>query len=114
MIIGVLKEHAPETRVSLVPEVVAALVKMKVKVWVEPGAGVTSFYSDQSYTDAGAEMRDAQQMRTGADILLTIQPGNVGDANPGRVIRGVPQPLFSPRHMQQWADKGYTVFSLDT
>jgi NAD(P) transhydrogenase subunit alpha len=37
MIIGVLKEQAPETRVSLVPEVVAALVKMNVTVWVEAG-----------------------------------------------------------------------------
>jgi alanine dehydrogenase len=34
MIIGVLKEQAPETRVSLVPEVVAALVKMKAEVWI--------------------------------------------------------------------------------
>ena len=36
MVIGVLKEQAPETRVSLVPEVVAALVKMNVSVYVEP------------------------------------------------------------------------------
>ncbi len=114
MIIGVLKEHAPETRVSLVPEVVAALVKMKVKVWVEQGAGLTSFYSDQLYIDAGAEIKDAQQLRTAADILLTIQPGNVGDAKPGMVIMGVYQPLFSPHHMQKWAEKGYTIFSLDT
>ena len=114
MIIGVLKEHAPETRVSLVPEVVAALVKMNVKVVVEQEAGLTSFYSDQLYTDAGAEIKDAQQVRASADILLTIQPSNVGDAKPGTVLMGIYQPLFSPHLMQQWADKGYTVFSLDT
>ena len=34
MIIGVLKEQSPETRVSLVPEVVAAIVKMKLIVQI--------------------------------------------------------------------------------
>lgn len=114
MIIGVLKEHAPETRVSLVPEVVAALVKMNVTVWVEQGAGLTSFYSDQAYTDAGAAIKDAQEVRSLADILLTIQAANVGDVKAGAVLMGIYQPLFNTHHMQLWADKGYTVFSLDT
>jgi len=114
MIIGVLKEHAPETRVSLVPEVVAALVKMSVTVWVEQGAGLTSFYSDQAYTDAGAAIKDAQEVRSSADILLTIQAANVGDVKAGAVLMGIYQPLFNTHHMQLWADKGYTVFSLDT
>jgi NAD(P) transhydrogenase subunit alpha len=114
MIIGVLKEHAPETRVSLVPEVVAALVKLNVTVWIEHSAGVTSFYSDQSYTDAGGVIKDAQQIRSGADMVLSIQATNVGDVKPGAVLMGIYQPLFTPGLMQQWADKGYTVFSLDT
>ena len=114
MIIGVLKEHAPETRVSLVPEVVAALVKMNVTVWIEQGAGVTSFYSDQLYTDAGGIIKDAQGIRSTADIILTIQASNVGDAKAGAVLMGIYQPLFNAELMQQWAEKGYTVFSLDT
>ncbi len=114
MVIGVLKEQAPETRVSLVPEVVAALVKMNVAVWVEHGAGTTSFYSDQSYTDAGAVIKSGQDIRSSADAVLTLTAGNVGDVKPGAVIMGVYQPLFNPGLMQQWADKGYTVFSMDT
>jgi len=114
MIIGVLKEHAPETRVSLVPEVVAALVKMNVTVWIEQGAGGTSFYSDQSYISAGAEVKDAQQVRSSADILLTITAANAGAAKAGAVLMGIYQPLFNPHNMQLWADNGYTVFSLDT
>src|SRR3984885_15437497 len=114
MIIGVLKELAPETRVSLVPEVVAALVKMNVTIWVEQGGGGSSFYSDKSYTDAGAEIKDARQIRSGADLILGIQAGNIGEAKPGAVLMGIFQPLFNPGLMQQWADKGYTVFSLDT
>ena len=87
MIIGVLKEQSPETRVSLVPEVVTALVKMNVTVWIEQGAGGTSFYSDQSYISAGAEVKDAQQVRSSADILLTITAANVGAAKAGAVER---------------------------
>ena len=114
MVIGVLKELAPETRVSLVPEVVAALVKMNVTVWVEQGAGGSAFYNDKSYTDAGAEIKSADQVRSGADMVLTIQSANVGETKAGAVLMGIYQPLFNPGLMQQWADKGYTVFSMDT
>lgn len=114
MIIGVLKEQAPETRVSLVPEVVAAFVKMNVTVWVEHGAGATSFFGDDLYTAAGAVIKDGGEIRASADILLTISAGNVGNAKSGAVLMGVYQPLFNPGIMEQWAQKGYTVFSLDT
>jgi len=114
MIIGVLKEQAPETRVSLVPEVVAMLVKMNVTVWVEKGAGEVSFYSDQSYIDAGAVIKDADAIRTDADMVLTIQPQNITTAKQGAVLMGVYQPLFNADLMQRWADKGFTVFSMDT
>ena len=114
MIAGVLKEHAPETRVTLVPEVVAALVKLGVTVWIEQGAGLTAFYSDKAYTDAGAEIKSAQDIRSGADMVLTIQANNVGEVKSGAVVMGIYQPLFAPSLMNQWAEKGYTVFSLDT
>jgi len=114
MIIGVLKEQAPETRVSLVPEVVATLVKMNVTVWIEQGAGDTAFYSDQAYTTAGAAVKSANEIRTTADMVLSIQTTNVGTVKPGAVLMGVFQPLFNHHQMQQWAEKGYSVFSLDT
>jgi len=114
MIIGVLKEQSPETRVSLVPEVVTALVKMNVTVWIEHDAGAASFYSDKSYSDVGAAIKDASAIRAEADLLLTIQPGNITEARQGAVLMGIFQPLFNAPLMTQWADKGYTVFSLDT
>jgi len=114
MIIGVLKEQAPETRVSLVPEVVVALVKMNVTIWVEEGAGESAFYSDQSYQSAGAIIKNAAEIRLSADIILTIQAANVGTVKSGAVLTGIFQPLFNPQLMQKWADSGYTVFSMDT
>ena len=114
MIIGVLKEQAPETRVSLVPEVVAALTKMNVTVWIEHNAGGTAFYSDDAYTAAGAAIKSGADIRSSADMVLSMQPANVQGAKPGAVLMGIFQPLFNPGLMQQWAEKGYTVFSLDT
>ncbi len=115
MVIGVLKEQAPETRVSLVPEVVAALVKMNVSVYVEPGAGDTAFHSDKSYTDAGAVIKDRNSIVGEANLILAIHTDNMPeDVKQGTVVMGVFQPLFNTKQMQQWAGKGYTVFSLDT
>lgn len=114
MIIGVLKEQAPETRVSMVPEVAAAFIKLGATVWVEQGAGDTAFFGDDLYRQAGAEVHSGQEIRSTADILLTINAANVGDAKSGAVLMGVYQPLFSPDTMLAWAGKGYTVFSLDT
>lgn len=115
MVIGVLKEQAPETRVSLVPEVVAALVKMNVSVYVEPGAGDTAFHSDKSYTDAGAVIKDRNTIVSEANLILAIHTDNMPDGvKQGTVVMGVFQPLFNTKQMQQWAGRGYTVFSLDT
>ncbi len=114
MIIGVLKEQAPETRVSLVPEVAVALVKMNVTVWIEQGAGVSAFYSDEAYTATGAQITTAAEINEKADVVLAIQPSAAGAAKPGSVLMGVYQPLFNFAQMQEWAAKNYTVFSLDT
>lgn len=114
MIVGVLKEQAPETRVSLVPEVVAALVKMKVTVYVEHDAGAQAFFSDEAFATAGAVIKDRSALLQDADIILSIHAGNISGVKNGTVLLGVFQPLFQPQLMQQWADLGFTVFSLDT
>ncbi len=115
MIIGVLKEQSPETRVSLVPEVVQALTKMQVQVWVEKDAGVTAFFNDDAYQKAGAEIKDRNTIVQQAELLLAIQPENIGNDIPNdKIILGVYQPLFNAAQMNTWAQKNTTVFSLDT
>jgi H+-translocating NAD(P) transhydrogenase subunit alpha len=115
MVIGVLKEQAPETRVSMVPEVVSALVKMNVEVWIEKGAGAPAFYSDEAYQTAGASVKDRASVVAGADIVLAIHTNAVPENTKDKtVLIGVYQPLFHPQRMQHWAQRQYTVFSLDT
>jgi H+-translocating NAD(P) transhydrogenase subunit alpha len=114
MVIGVLKEQLPDARVSLVPEVVAALVKMNVQVWVEPGAGGNAYFNDDTYTAAGALIKDADTIAGDADMLLSINYSNILKAKAEAAFVGIYQPLFNAALMQDWAMSGYTVFSLDT
>lgn len=115
MIVGVLREQAPETRVSLVPEVVQALQKLQVSVWVESGAGAAAFCSDESYVAAGANLSTAADILAKADLILSIHPQPISSLQrKGVVVMGVFQPLFQPQLMQEWAERGLTVFSLDT
>jgi H+-translocating NAD(P) transhydrogenase subunit alpha len=115
MILGVLKEPAPEARVSLVPEIVAALVKMKVTVYVEEGAGKSAFFNDQAYLDSGALLSKKEMICREADVILALNPeGFSFPLKAGAVILGVYQPLFQFELMNQWASMGLTVFSLDS
>jgi H+-translocating NAD(P) transhydrogenase subunit alpha len=115
MIIGVLKEQSPETRVSLTPEVVQALVKMKVNIWVERGAGDTAFFSDKAYAEAGASLKSATEITQGADLILAINSALIDSSvRPSVVLMGVFQPLFQPTLMKQLAANNQTIFSLDT
>lgn len=114
MIIGVLKEQQSESRVSLVPEVVSALTKMNVNVYVESGAGMSAYQSDNAYTDAGAVIKDRDTIAKESDVLLTISPDNMPEIiKPKAVVIGVFNPLTRTDLMESWAGKGYTVFSMD-
>ena len=52
MTIGVLKEPAHETRVSLLAEAIATLTKKGITVMVESGAGEKAFCSNTDYEKA--------------------------------------------------------------
>lgn len=112
MIIGVLKET--EARVSLLPEGVAALRKKGVEVLVESGAGSAAAATDAAYQKEGAVIADAKEICQRADIILSInQPDALLAIDSDKVLIGVYAPLFHPELMQQWAARGWTVFSLD-
>ena len=74
MIIGVLKESFPETRVSLLPEHIATLKKWNVDVCVESQAGMDAFAADDKYSTAGATVKSREEVLQNSDIILSIQP----------------------------------------
>lgn len=117
LIIGVLKEPAQDSRVSLVPDIVAAFTKSNITVLTEPGAGAGAYYSDQQYEAAGARITSREAILSQAKILLTINPltdAEISSLPAETVLLGVYQPLFYAARIKAWADKGLTVFSLDT
>lgn len=114
MIVGILKEPQPETRVSLLPEAVAQLTKKGIRVLVEKGAGEKAAATDDDYQKAGAEVSSAGDIIQTADVILTInKPDNAAALQGSKVLIGVYQPLFHHDLMQQWAQAGLTVFSMD-
>ncbi len=114
MIIGVLKEPSPETRVSILAETAAALVKKGIEVWVEDTAGDTAFCSNADYQHAGAGIHSRAELLASSAIVLGIHAPSAADQlNKGTIFVGVYQPLYQADLMKQWAYKGVTTFSLD-
>lgn len=116
MIIGVLKEPIPETRVSVLPEHIAVYKKWNVSVSVETGSGITAFATDETYSNAGASVKSRQEVLQEADIVLSINSlsnNDLASLKPGAVILGVYQPLFNYAQMKELAQKGITTFSID-
>lgn len=118
MTIGVLKEPAFETRVSLLAESVVALTKKNITVSVESGAGEKAFCSDSEYEKAGAKIKTGDEVLTASDIILAIHAPEFShtefvEEQKSKIFVGVYQPLFNKKLMQQLAEKGITTFSLD-
>lgn len=117
MIIGILKEPSPETRVSLHPDAVRLLVADGNQVVVESGAGDAAFLADGLYADAGAEVSERAKVISAAGMLLQITPLEDQDWSgiaPATVVLGIYRPLTQPDLIRDMAAKGLTLFSMDS
>ena len=75
IVIGLPKEPSKnENRVSLVPEAVRLLVDSGQKVLVEDGAGEGANFSNEQFSDAGANIVSTSQEVYQSDILLKVAP----------------------------------------
>ncbi len=115
MVIGVLKETSPETRVSLLPEHIATLKKWNTEVVVETNAGESAFAPDEKYTEAGASIESRESVLQKATILLSINALTEADINEckANVLFGFYQPLYNAALIKDWAGKGFSIFSID-
>jgi len=92
MRIGVPLEIAPgETRVALVPEVVARLIKTGFAVAVETHAGERAGHADEAYTAAGATVAAAtRELYAAADAVLKVReplPHPAAGAHEAELVR---------------------------
>jgi len=114
MIVGILKEPQTETRVSLLPEAVAALTKKGISVLVESDAGIRSSATNADYEKAGAKVASPQEVVSGSDIILSIHAPNSGVQIPSsKILIGVYHVLYNAPLLQQLAQQGLTVFSME-
>lgn len=115
MIIGILKELSPETRVSLLPEHLAILQKMSVQAIVETNAGEKAFALDDKYRDAGAEIGTRAEVINKADIILTMHLPVKEEWNllSSKILLGFYQPLYQKEVIADLATKNVVVFSID-
>lgn len=96
-------------------ESVVALTKKNITVTVESGAGEKAFCSDTEYEKAGAQIKTRQEVLDSSDIILAIHPLAPSQIinHKSQILVGVYQPLFNKEVMQQLAEKGVTIFSMD-
>ena len=89
MIAAVLKETITgEKRVAATPKTVKELINSGITVRVQSAAGEDSFFSDQDYQNAGAEVvTEITDLLNGVDIVLKVAPATLEemDAMPNDV-----------------------------
>ncbi len=85
-----------ETRVALVPELVAKLTGLGYDVAVEPGAGAGALHADEEYAAAGAEVTDTAL--DGAGLIVSVNP--LDAATVRRLPRGTATLSFLPVNQQ--------------
>lgn len=118
MRLAVSKERTTgERRVALVPETVARLCKQGHEVWIEEGAGATSYFTDNAYTDSGARVvDDPKALFNESDVLLKVQPPSADEAaRYGRslVVVGFMRPHENAEAIAVMKDRGVTAFAVE-
>ena len=83
MIVAIPKEiNAIEPRVAATPSTVKDLIKSGLQVRVETLAGNESFFSDQEYVNAGAEIvSSSSDLLSSADIILKVLPPTLDETS---------------------------------
>ncbi len=124
MIVGVLRETCPaERRVALVPASVGPLIKAKMEVLIESGAGIAAGYTDAAYIGAGCKVAGTRaEVLSQSDILVQVRAlganpdqwrNDAPSMKPNAVIVGLMDPLGSASALSDAAGNGWTSFALE-
>ncbi|WP_163708515.1 Re/Si-specific NAD(P)(+) transhydrogenase subunit alpha [Mangrovibacterium lignilyticum] len=117
MIIGVLKDVAPEHRVALLPENIKTLLTKKASVIVEKGAGAEAFVSDAQFSEAGAKVVSRTEVLEKADLLLQISEPDaalIKQLNSEQIWLSEYKPLWNKELVKLFRESKISSFSMDT
>jgi H+-translocating NAD(P) transhydrogenase subunit alpha len=116
MIIGILKESAPENRVAILPGEVAGLKKLGIEVVVENKSGEKAYFGDKDYLVAGALTADRKEVIQKAEMLLSVNPplnDEINSFKEGQVLCCVLNPVENKSWIEKARFRGLTVLALD-
>jgi NAD(P) transhydrogenase subunit alpha len=118
MKIGILRETVKgETRVSIIPAMIAELKKAKHEVVVESGAGAAAFFPDSEYQEAGASLVGAaDEVYKQADVLVKVQAPSVPEIDripEGRALVGFLAPTTNRAAVERLAARKVTAFAVE-
>ncbi|MCA1757811.1 MAG: Re/Si-specific NAD(P)(+) transhydrogenase subunit alpha [Bacteroidales bacterium] len=117
MTTGILKEQGNESRAALLPSHLKAITSLNVKVLVEKGTGEGVFTPDNAYQEAGAIIASRDEVISGSDILLMVNPPDdetlkkIGSDK--KIIIGTISPLEGREVSDRLKGENLTVFSMD-
>lgn len=116
MILGVPKElKERERRVALTPDVVKSLIASGYQVMVEAEAGEKSFYTNEQYKTAGAEIVDKTKVYS-SDVVLKVnapQPAEVSMMKKGATLISFMWASTNPELVEACKQAGINAFSMD-
>ncbi len=124
MKLSVPREIAPgETRVALVPETLARLIKAGASVTVEAGAGERAGFPDAAYAAAGARIEpDVRALWRAADLVLKVRepldhPGagahELDLAREGSIVVGLLRPVENEALLARYTARRVTAFAME-
>lgn len=117
MKIGVPKATLPgETRVALIPETCAKLVKAGHQITVEANAGVNASHADSAYVAAGATVLPTQDVYDAAEVILMTHAPSETDLSrmkPDTVLIALLNPLVDHDLVRTLAERRITAIALE-
>lgn len=117
MKIGIPKETiSGETRVAIYPALVANYKKEGHEILVETNAGAASFFYDDAYREAGAQVCSAQELYASSDLVLRVQPPGKSEAEmvrEGASFIGYMAPFTNHDTVKTFAARKVTSYSME-
>jgi H+-translocating NAD(P) transhydrogenase subunit alpha len=123
MLVSVPRETCPgERRVALTPVASAALIKARLDVLIESGAGLAAGFTDQQYEKAGAKIAAGRsEIFEKGDIVAQVRTfgansageGDVALLRSGQLVIGHADPLIADDPLKKMAEKGATLLAME-
>ena len=118
MTLGIPKETClDERRTCITPDAVQVLTDAGHQIIIERGAGSGSFFTDQQYADAGAELTDSASKAFSQDLILKINPPTIAEIQwmkpNAHLISALQINLIEKEYFLALAKKKITAFAFE-